>query len=138
MYGEDTRARTRRDLSQHFLRSRSLAARLVAQASITKNDLILEIGPGRGMLTRELARRCRKLIAVEKDRDLLSALIQEFEHQTHVELVGGDFLNVPLPRAEYKIFSNIPFSRTAAIIRRILQSDLPPGEAHLIVQREAG
>ena len=138
MYGEDTRARTRRDLSQHFLRSRSLAARLVAQASITKNDLILEIGPGRGMLTRELARRCRKLIAVEKDRDLLSTLIQEFEHQTHVELVGGDFLKIPLPRAEYKVFSNIPFSRTAAIIRRILQSDHPPREAHLIVQREAG
>ena len=138
MYGEDTRTRTRRDLSQHFLRNRSLAARLVAQASITKNDLVVEIGPGRGMLTRELARRCRKLIAVEKDRDLLTGLAREFEHQNHVELVGGDFLQLPLPRVEYKIFSNIPFGRTAAIVQRILQSKQPPGEAHLIVQLEAG
>lgn len=87
MYGEDTRARTRRDLSQHFLRSRSLAARQVAQSSISKDDLVVEIGPGRGILTRELARRCSKLIAVEKDGHLLNELIWEFERQTHVELV---------------------------------------------------
>ena len=138
MYGEVTRARTRRDLSHHFLRSRSLAARLVAQASITKNDLIVEIGPGRGILTRELARRCNKLIAVEKDGDLLNELIREFEHQTQVELVGGDFLRLPLPNVDYKVFSNIPFSRTAAIVRRLVQATRPPREAHLIVQREAG
>ena len=138
MYGEDTRARTRRDLSQHFLRSRSLAARLVAQSSISKDDLVVEIGPGRGILTRELARRCSRLIAVEKDRGLLSELVREFEHQSRVELVEGDFLRFSLPKVDYKVFSNIPFSRTAAIIRRLVQATRPPSEAHLIVQREAG
>lgn len=137
MYGEDTRARTRRDLSQHFLRSRSLAARLVAQSSISNNDLVVEIGPGRGILTRELARRCSKLIAVEKDRNLLRGLISGFERQPNVKVVGGDFLQFPLPDVEYKVFSNIPFSRTAAIVRRFVEDPRPPLEAHLIVQKEA-
>lgn len=138
MYGEETRTGTRRELSQSFLRSRSLAASLVAHSSISSGDLVVEIGPGRGMLTRELAQNSRRVIAVEIDSELLRELQPEFEDEANVELIRGDFLRFPLPAVDYKVFSNIPFSRTAEIVRRLIEAINPPSEAHLIVQREAG
>ncbi len=138
MYGEETRAGIRRELSQNFLRSRSLAAKLVAHSSISRNDLVVEIGPGLGILTRELARSSRRVIAVEIDGELLRDLHTEFEDESNVELIEGDFLRFTLPDVDYKVLSNIPFSRTADIIRRLVETTNPPCEAHLIVQREAG
>ena len=134
---EQTRARRRHDRSQYYLRSQSLAADLVARSSITKKDLVVEIGPGRGILTRVLAQASRRLIAVELDPELLDELGPEFEHLAHVDLVQGDFLEFPLPNGDYKVFSNIPFSITAAIVRRLLDAPVAPREAHLIVQLEA-
>ena len=138
MYGEDTRARIRPSLSQHFLRSRSLAASLIAHSSISEEDLVIEIGPGRGTLTRELAAVARKLVAVEIDRALLRELDRELGDEAHVQLVAGDFLRFPLPDDDYKVFASIPFNRTTAIVRRLVEVSNPPREAHLIVQRESG
>ena len=127
----------RADLSQHFLRSRSLAASLIAQAPVTPSDLVVEIGPGRGILTRELARRCREVVAVELDGALSEALRTRFLSDSRVTIVRSDFLRYRLPEVPYKVLGNIPFNRTTAIVRRLAQADSPPRDAYLVVQREA-
>ena len=137
MSGQRSRARRRPDLSQHFLKGRTLASSLVEQAAISRNDLVVEIGPGRGALTRVLAKRCRRLVAVELDGRLLAGLRPVFQADPHVELVHGDFLSYDLPAGRYKAFGNIPYSRTAAVVRRLVNSEVPPDDAYLILQREA-
>ncbi len=127
----------RADLSQHFLRSRALAASLIAQAPVKRDDLVVEIGPGRGILTRELARRCRRVVAVEFDGRLSDALRTSFLSDSRVTIVRADFLRFRLPEVPYKVLGNIPFNRTAAIVRRLAQADAPPRDAYLVMQREA-
>lgn len=123
--------------SQNFLRSRRLVARLVDQSSIRSDDLVLEIGPGRGIITRELALRCRELWAIEKDPLLARFLEQQFAACPNVRIQQADFLAAPLPREPYKIFASIPFNRTAAILARLTSPLRAPQDAYLIVQREA-
>jgi len=127
----------RADLAQHFLRSRSLAASLIAQAPLSRKDLVVEIGPGRGILTRELAHRCREVVAVEFDGALSEALRARFLSDNRVTIVRSDFLRFQLPDVPYRVLGNIPFNRTAAIVRRLVQADSPPRDAYLVVQREA-
>ena len=128
----------RADLSQHFLRSRALASSLIIQAPVTRRDLVVEIGPGRGILTGELARHCREVVAVEFDRALCQGLRSRFRDNTRITIVQADFLRFRLPDAPYKVVGNIPFNRTAAIMRRLVQAPSPPDDAWLVVQREAG
>jgi len=136
--GQRHRTRRRRELSQHFLRSRGLAASLVAQSSISSRDLVVEIGPGRGILTRELAERCSHLVAVELDHQLFAGLRKAFHDSPHIELVRGDFLHFTLPDTPYKVFGNIPFGQTAPIVRRLVEAPTPPDDVYCVVQREAG
>lgn len=124
-------------LSQHFLRSGALAAKLVAQARVSPQDLVLEIGPGRGALTAPLAGSCGELIAVEIDSRLCGLLREQFRRDRHVSIIHGDALRVELPTRPYKVVGNIPFSSTAAIMRRLVDGPFPPSDAYLVTQREA-
>lgn len=90
------------------------------------------------MLTRELAASARKLVAVEIDRGLLRELDRELGSEAHVRLVAGDFLRFPLPDEDYKVVASVPYGRTSAILRRLVEARNPPSEAHLIVQKESG
>lgn len=89
------------------------------------------------MLTRELAGLCRHVIAVEIDEWLSRDLQEEFAESPHVEVVGGDFLRFELPSTPFKVVGNIPYSRTAAIVKRLVDAPTPPEDACLVVQREA-
>ena len=137
MSGQRNRVRRRAILSQHFLRSGALAASLVEQSSVSKNDLVVEIGPGRGVLTRELTGRCRRLIAIEIDERLVYGLSVEFREVRNLVLVHDDFFRFQLPDSLYKVFANLPYSQTAAIIRHLVDALTPPEEAYVVVQREA-
>lgn len=128
----------RAELSQHFLRSRALAASLVRQAALSPQDLVVEIGPGRGLLTAELGRVCGAVRAVEVDRELCDDLRRRFRDDAHVDIVCADFLRYTLPRGRpYKVFGNIPYNRTAAIVRRVTGAPSPPDDVYLVMQREA-
>jgi 23S rRNA (adenine-N6)-dimethyltransferase len=129
------RTRRRAELQQHFLKRSATAALLVASTSIARNDLVVEIGPGRGALTRALAGRCGRLIAVEIDADLCSGLRAEFG--AAVEVVAADFLDWELPRSPYKVIGNLPYARSTEIVRRLTRAALAPEDAWLVVQREA-
>ena len=137
MVGRRWLEQRRPELSQHFLRRGALAASLVQHSSISNQDLVLEIGPGHGALTRELAPRCRRLIAVEVDLSLVGALRAEFGSTPNVHLIHGDFLKTALPESSFRVFANLPFSRTADIVRRLVDASIAPDDAYLIIQQEA-
>lgn len=105
-----------------------------AAEHICKRDHVLEIGPGKGHITRELIGRCGRLTAVELDHSLWARLGERFAGDGRLTLIEGNFLKTPLPKGPYKVFANIPFSETSNIIRRLTQCGNPPGAAWLIVE----
>jgi 23S rRNA (adenine-N6)-dimethyltransferase len=125
------------NLSQNFIKSPQLAKQLLAASSINSNDTVVEIGPGKGVITQELINTKAKIIAVEKDRDLISFLQDKFFGATNFKLINQDFLLWNFPTIPFKIFSNIPFSITAPIVNKILKSKFKPIEVYFIMQFEA-
>lgn len=129
--------------SQNFLRSPALAERLVAASSISADDTVVEIGPGQGVLTRQLAARCRQVIAVEKDERLAGELSRSLGDTRNVVVYAADFLTLPLPATPYKVFANIPFNVTAEIVTKLTRGipnragERLPQDAYLVMQREA-
>jgi 23S rRNA (adenine-N6)-dimethyltransferase len=127
-------------LSQNFLRGGALVDRLLDRSTIGPDDLVFEIGPGKGRLTERLAMRCRRLVAVEKDPELAARLARRFADRPHVAIHAEDFLDFPLPRRpsdRYKVFASIPFNVTAAVVTKLVDASLPPDDSYLVVQREA-
>jgi 23S rRNA (adenine-N6)-dimethyltransferase len=116
---------SQRPRSQHFLRSPALAAEIVRDARISLDDLVLEIGAGDGRLTVELARTARRVLAVELDPALAARLRRRFEGR-QVQVVEGDALAQPLPREPFRVFGNLPFHTTAAILYRLLDDPAVP------------
>src|SRR5690349_18545175 len=101
--------------SQNFLTNPALIDRLLDGSTIGPDDLVFEIGPGRGAITERLLRRCRRVVAVEKDPLLVRQLRERFAGCPRLELRQGDALFEPLPREPYKVFASLPFASTAAI-----------------------
>ena len=122
--------------SQNFFRSPKLVRKLIRYSSIDKNDIVLEIGAGRGIITQELLKIAGKVIAIEVDKKLCLHLKEKFKYAKNLELIQDNFLNFELPTYPYKVFANIPFIITADIIRK-LTSDDNFREGYLIVQKEA-
>jgi 16S rRNA A1518/A1519 N6-dimethyltransferase RsmA/KsgA/DIM1 with predicted DNA glycosylase/AP lyase activity len=123
--------------SQNFVKKPELVGELLDQSGLTADDIVLEIGPGTGVITRQLTQRCAAVIAIEADPVLARALKQSFQDQTKVTIVTGDFLQYPLPDTVYKVFANIPFNITADVVRKLVQAPNPPEVCYLFVQAEA-
>jgi len=118
--------------SRHFLRSRSLAAAIVAGADISPRDLVVDIGAGSGRLTAELARVARRVVAIELDPRLAAGLRGRWPN---VDVVAGDALSVPFPDEPFRVVANIPFAHTSALLHRLLDDPrLPLARADLIVE----
>lgn len=137
----------KKSLGQHFLRCDWVSHALIAAAKLTKKDIVLEIGPGTGVLTRPLAAAAGEVIAVEKDERLaaeLSASIQK-EGVTNVTVTPADILSIfqtksgahsRLSLENYKIVANIPYYLTGRLIRLLLESPQKPNIIALTVQKE--
>lgn len=124
-------------LSQNFIKSSELVCQLLSASSLNQKDIVVEIGPGRGIITQELVKVASQVIAIEKDRDLIPLLQEKFFQTSNFKLINQDFLSWSLPDISFKIFSNIPFSVTAPILDRILKSPHKPVEIYFIMQLEA-
>jgi 23S rRNA (adenine-N6)-dimethyltransferase len=124
-------------LAQNFLRSRKLVRSLLDAASITPADIVYEIGPGRGIITAELAQVALRVVAIEKDRTLACELHKKFQDVSNVRIIAKDFLRYHIADREYKIFASIPYNLTAHIVRRVLYVPPVPSDAYLIMQKEA-
>jgi len=137
----ETRQRKQISLAQNFLQSPKLVRRLVRMTKIGLSDTVYEIGPGNGIITTALASVAGQVIAIENDPELVRRLRERFRPIENVKIVEMDFLNYSFrnrwPVSEYKILANIPYNRTAQIMRKILHERSKLCEAYLIMQKEA-
>jgi len=129
--------RKRIRLAQNFFRDSRLAAAMVAGSSVGPADVVYEIGPGEGIITRELASRAGRVVAIEKDPVLAARLCARFRSAGNVRIRCGDFLRHRVREPRYRVVANVPFNVTARVVRRVLFEANPPVEAHLVVQKEA-
>ena len=127
--------RSKKRLGQNFLVNMGVTDKMTAAADLSSKDVVLEVGPGLGALTRELAWRVKKVIAVEKDRVLAVFLAKELPG---VDIVGQDILKFSLEALPpgYKVVASIPFAITAPLIRKLLEADNSPSLLVLLVQKE--
>lgn len=133
--------RARKRLGQHFLNDKRILARIVEAVGPRPNETIVEIGPGQGSLTEQLAPRAARLVAIELDRDLAAALRQRYADRPHVRIVEGDVLDMPLADlsegAPWSVIGNVPYYITTPILFHALASPRPR-RIVLLVQREVG
>ncbi|HEV8361953.1 MAG TPA: 16S rRNA (adenine(1518)-N(6)/adenine(1519)-N(6))-dimethyltransferase RsmA [Gemmatimonadaceae bacterium] len=133
--------RARKRLGQHFLNDRRVLARIVEALDPRPNETIIEIGPGQGALTEQLAARAARLVAIELDRDLAAGLRQQFADRPNVRIVEGDVLDIRLAElsdgAQWSVTGNVPYYITTPILFHALASPRPR-RIVLLVQREVG
>ena len=127
----------KKSLGQHWLKDRDILAAIADEVSITKDDTVLEIGPGLGTLTSELLRRAGKVVAVEIDGDLARKLPGQFPG-TSLEVVNQDILTYDLTQLPkgYSVVANVPYYITSKIVQYLVTSDNPPREIVLLIQKE--
>jgi 23S rRNA (adenine-N6)-dimethyltransferase len=113
---------TRKALSQNFLRDAHLARAFVASADVGPDDLVIEVGPGDGSITRPLLDRARRVIAYEKDRHFVERLRSRLGHHEHFRCHHADFRDVRPPREPFHVVANAPFGITTDIVRWCLQA----------------
>lgn len=132
------------DLGQHFLLDSSILDRIVETANIQKTDTIVEIGPGVGVLTRELLQSAGKVIAIELDERMIPLLRKFIEeasqlkaHSSKLTIIQGNALHVLMPETPYKVVANIPYHITSPLLRHLfLESKKTPASLTLLIQRE--
>ena len=121
-------------ISQNFLNDKNLVTNLLSLTNININDTILEIGPGKGIITIELSKICKNIIAIECD-DKLYELLQSL-NISNANIIYEDFLNYEF-NSNVKIFSNIPFNITSNIFNKILDNYEYINDFYFIIQKEA-
>ncbi|MDD5144615.1 MAG: 16S rRNA (adenine(1518)-N(6)/adenine(1519)-N(6))-dimethyltransferase RsmA [Candidatus Pacebacteria bacterium] len=136
-------ARPSKGLGQNFLLNRSTIEKLTEALDLQSDELVLEIGPGLGVLTQELARKAKKVVAIEKDRTMIEILKETLAGLNNVEVIEGDALRVDLgslgvQNEKYKVAGNLPFYLTSPLIRRFLESENPPESMVFTIQKEVG
>lgn len=121
--------------TQNFLHSKELVKHLIDICDVNLEDVVVEIGPGKGIITNELSSIASKVIAVEFDEELYKRLKNKFQGNNKVDIIYGDILNFTPRVPNYCVFSNIPFNITAEILNKFL-SDKKNDKMYLIMQYE--
>jgi len=139
--------RPKKSLGQNWLVDESVLSCIAVAAELTRQDIVLEIGPGLGALTRHLGEGAGRVIAVELDAALIPPLSRSLADYANVTIVQGDILQFS-PSAlvsgldfssspiQYKVVANLPYYITSAVIRHLLEADVPPSLIVLTVQLE--
>ncbi len=137
--------RPKKALGQNFLTDRNVLARIAVAAGICAGDRVVEIGPGRGSLTRILAEEGARVVAVELDRQLVPLLRKEFADRDNVEIVEADILDVDLrqlllSRSEGKwhVVANLPYNISSQVLIRLLDDRALFSRLVLMLQKEVG
>lgn len=133
----------KKSLGQNFITNNDVIERIVDSSEI-EDAVVIEIGPGEGVLTEALANTARKVITVELDDRLIPRLQERFSEYDNVTIVHGDILHMNVqdlisqyaPTGKYKVVANIPYYITAPIIRLFLELSQAPMEIVLMVQKE--
>jgi len=138
---ESAGAHPKKQYGQNFLINKGVLEKIVESADIKKDDVVLEVGPGLGVLTKEIAKKAKKVFVVEKDRDMIKVLekVLDKEKIKNVEIFNEDVLNLDLEKVgigNYKLVANIPYYLTSALIRKFLEEKKKPEKIILMIQKE--
>jgi len=129
-------------LGQNFLVSRTVLKKIIKAGELKSSDIVLEIGPGLGILTKAIAKKVKKVIAVEKDENLANILKRELDNGQikNIQIINQDILKFQVSsfkfQKPYKLVANLPYYITAPVIRMFLESAKPPKLMVLMVQKE--
>jgi len=142
----------KKSLGQNFLKDESVLNHIIESANLSKDDVVIEIGPGPGALTEKLAAVCKQVIAIEIDERMVELLHTKLVGNENVEIIAGDILKINLPEliekylptgqagnlqyTKYKVVANLPYYITSPIIRLLLETKYPPAEMVVMVQKE--
>ena len=128
----------KKSLGQHFLRCQWVVSALLKAAELNSEDMVLEIGPGAGVLTRALAQKTKRVIAIEKDEKLAEELRSSLEKEgiNNVKIITGDILKIlPVAGAD-KVVANIPYYLTSRLLKILLGEKPRPKLIVLTIQKE--
>ena len=132
--------RPNKSFGQNFLIDRSVLNKIIDASAIEKDEEILEVGAGTGVLTRELAKHAGRVVAVEIERDMLALLEETTSSYINVELMAHDLLRLNpgevFAQRPYKLVANLPYYITAPTFRHFLESENPPRLLVVMVQLE--
>lgn len=133
--------RPSKGLGQTFLHDEGIARKAVGAADLASTDRVIEVGPGLGILTRALAERAGRVVAIELDRRLVEVLKETLAPYPNVEIVQGDILHTDpvslVPQgAPYKVIANLPYYITSAVMRHFLEATRRPQLLVVMIQRE--
>lgn len=125
-------------MGQNFLTDRKVVQKILAAAELKGDELVVEVGPGKGMLTEQLVTSARRVIAIEKDYALFNFLWEQFSTTKNLELVHADALLTSPPPVPYFWIANIPYSITSPLLDHFIRDnpDRLPIRAVLLVQKE--
>ena len=127
---------------QNFLIDKRILRKIITAGNLQPKDIILEIGPGTGVLTKELARKVEEVIAVEKDSKMVKILEETTKNLKNVKIIQGDILklktkNYALRTKDYKVVANLPYYIVSPVIRKFLElPEAGPRVMILMVQKE--
>lgn len=127
-------------LGQNFLVDKTAIMKIIAAADLHKNDMVMEIGTGMGILTLALAEKVKNVRTIEYDKRLIPILKKTFQNYKNIKLINADALQTKLPSCAYKLVANIPYYITSPLISHFLQPKTPeekqPTLIILLVQKE--
>lgn len=132
----------KKSLGQNFLNSPQIVSDIVSAGKISNENIVLEIGPGEGVMTAELLKQAKKVVVIEKDHRLIPVLHEKFKNEIgekKLEIIEADVLEInteEILNSQYKIIANIPYYITGQIIRKFLESKQKPTSMTLLVQKE--
>ena len=133
-----------KSLGQNFLIDGNIVKNIVEKSGITDEDIVLEIGPGFGTLTEELALNAKKVIAIEKDNRLMEVLDYTLQNYDNVKIINEDFLKIDLEKIfieeaegqKLKVVANLPYYITTPILERIIENKKYFSTVSVMVQEE--
>ena len=115
----------KKSLGQNFLFDKNTINKIIIEAEISENDIILEIGPGLGALTKDLLDKAEMVYVIETEGKFCSFLEKKFDDRDNFSIIHGDILEVDLPKHD-KVVSNIPYSITGPILEKVFFRENPP------------
>jgi 16S rRNA (adenine1518-N6/adenine1519-N6)-dimethyltransferase len=134
--------RARKGLAQHFLVDGGVVKQIIYAAELSSGDVVIEVGPGTGVMTEELAKTAQRVIAIELDRHFAEFLRERFQKYQNLIILNEDVLKIdpsqvlPAGVSDYKVVANLPYYITGAVIRYFLEASKKPRLMVLMVQKE--
>jgi 16S rRNA (adenine1518-N6/adenine1519-N6)-dimethyltransferase len=129
----------KKQFGQNFLQHAVWVERLVDSADLTSEDLVVEIGPGEGVVTERLAQCAKQVLSLEIDPELIPVLNEKFQNYDNIKIIPEDILQWDisiLNGKKYKVVASLPYNISKKIINLFLRAENPPIEMALLIQKE--